>query len=273
MCLGTAAAENAVAGQQASFTNTLMSQASTVFQQAQGVFATLKNAYTNIVNAGPSQPGFSAATNAALQASAVTQGAAATRNAVAGAAGRLGGARGGNVPTGGSGIGAGTVAGTEQAGAAATAANINRINLENAQQGNANWRAAGAGLQQAPSMLTKSAEAYAAPIQKGLAANMANAEAADARKNWWVKPVEAVAGAGLSFATGGLVPPNTSTGGGGAPGGGGGGGGFAGGFGNMSSDSSFTENLGNFASGFFGKSTPGGRSGSNPGSDSDFVPD
>jgi len=40
--------------------------------------------------------------------------------------------------------------------------------------------------------------------QKGVSANMANAQAADAASNWWVKPVEGAVMGGISAFTGGI---------------------------------------------------------------------
>src|ERR1035438_9009567 len=76
---GTHGAENAAAAQQSNFTSTMLSQAGQVFGADSSVFNTMKNSYNSTVNAGPSQQGFSAAQQSAMNAQAITTGATETR--------------------------------------------------------------------------------------------------------------------------------------------------------------------------------------------------
>jgi len=199
---GTTDATDAAVADQKSFTSKLISQADKVFGAASSVFNTMKNAYTSIVNAGPSQQGFSAAQQSAMNAEAITVGANQTRFAEARLGGQQAGAGGGNAPNA-SGIGAGSRAQVAEAGAAATASELNKIQQENYVQGNRNWQIAGEELSKAPSAFNGVSE-FNKVAQGGLDKNLSNAQAADAASNWWVKPVEGSVMAGISALTGGI---------------------------------------------------------------------
>jgi hypothetical protein len=69
-----------------------------------------------------------------------------------------------------------------------TASGQNQILAQDYAQGNANWKQAMQGLQAAPSVMNNSAM-FSGQIQSGLATEMNNAQAQDARSNWWVGPV------------------------------------------------------------------------------------
>jgi len=79
------------------------------------------------------------------------------------------------------------------------------------------------GLQSAPSVMNNAAM-FSGQIQSGLATEMNNAQAQDARSNWWVQPVTGAIGAGLGAVTGGLsdMAMNASSSSGGTGSGGGG---------------------------------------------------
>jgi hypothetical protein len=201
MC-GTHGAEKSAAASQTSFTNSMLSQASSVFGADSGVFNTMKNAYSQLLAAGPSQQGFSAAQQSAMNASAITNGANQTRFAEARLGGQQAGAGGGNAPNA-SGIGAGARAQVAEAGAANTANALNEIQQKNYEQGNINWKTAGEGLSKAPGVFSN-LEGVDKAAQTGLDKNMANAQAADAASNWWVKPVEGAVMGGISAFTGGI---------------------------------------------------------------------
>jgi hypothetical protein len=200
---GTHGAEKAAANDQSAFTKSMLSQASTVFGADSGVFNSMKNAYSQLLAAGPSQQGFSAAQQSAMNASAITNGANQTRFAEARLGGQQAGAGGGNAPNA-SGIGAGDRAGVAEKFGEATANSLNEIQQKNYEQGNINWRTAGEELGKAPGVFGN-LSGVDASAQTGLDKNMSNATAADAASNWWVKPVEAVAGDALNAASGGLT--------------------------------------------------------------------
>jgi hypothetical protein len=199
---GTHGAENAAAAQQTKFTNSMLSQASSVFGADSGVFNTMKNAYSALLAAGPSQQGFSVAQQNAMNASAITNGANQARFVEAQVAGRQAGAGGGNAPNA-SGIGVGARADIAEKMGANTANQLNQIQQENWAQGNINWKEAGAELGKAPGVFNNM-EGFNRAAQTGLDKNMSNAQAADAASNWWVKPVEAVAAAGLNMVAPGV---------------------------------------------------------------------
>ena len=240
---GTHGSEHAAAAQQDSFTKSMLSQAKTVFGADNGVFNTMKNAYSELLAAGPSQQGFSAAQQSAMNASAITTGANQTRFVEARLGNQQAAAGGGNAPNA-SGIGAGDRAAVAEAMAGQTASELNKIQQENYAQGNKNWQIAGAGLREAPGVFSNLSGVDAA-AQTGLDKNMANATAADAASNWWVKPVTGLVAGGLNMLAPGLG--TTMAGGGTAkPSGDSGSGG---GFGNLDTTggSTFTEQLKNFA--------------------------
>jgi hypothetical protein len=199
---GTHGSEKAAAASQSAFTKSMLSQASTVFGADSGVFNTMKNAYSQLLAAGPSQQGFSAAQQSAMNASAITNGANQARFVNAQIAGKQAGAGGGNAPNA-SGIGSGARAQVAEAIAGQTAGSLNQIQQENWAQGNKNWQVAGQGLREAPGVFGNLGAVDAA-AQTGLDKNMANATAADAASNWWIKPVTGLAGAGLNMVAPGL---------------------------------------------------------------------
>ena len=209
MC-GTSSATKTAASQQTAFTNRMLDQASTVFGADNGVFNAMSSAYSNLLAAGPSQHGFSAAQLSAQNASAITNVANQERFAMGqaktmgastpGGVGRFGGGQ----ATGESGVGipAASAATAQYFGGMESNA-LNQITQADWAQGNKNWITAGQGLQAAPGSFTNM-KGFNDSAQTGLDQNMANAQASDAASNWWVKPVESLAGAGLTAATGGL---------------------------------------------------------------------
>jgi len=253
---GTHGSERAAAAQQSSFTASLLSQASSVFGADSGVFNTMKNAYSALLAAGPSQQGFSAAQQNAMNAAAITNGANQARFAEARLGGQQAGAGGGNAPNA-SGIGAGSRERLAADVAGQTASELNKIQQENWAQGNQNWQTAGRGLAAAPGVFNNMGE-FDRAAQTGLDKNMSNAQAADAASNWWVKPVTGVVaggvnmlapGLGMAMAMGGAGTPKAS--------GDSGGNWFSNGMANTSKDSSFLENVGNFWNGRGGGTTGG----------------
>ncbi len=249
---GTHGAENAAAAQQTSFTNSMISQAQTVFGADSGVFNSMKNAYSQLLAAGPNQQGFGAAELGARNAAAITNAANQTRFAMASVAGRQAGAGGGNAPNA-SGIGSGERAAVANAGADLAARSLNQIQQEDYAQGNKNWQIAGEGLSKAPSVFGNM-EGFNKSAQLGLDRNMANATAADAASNWWVKPVTGLAAAGLNFVAPGL---GTAVATGGQGGGGSQGAGMLGGLFSRSKPAFPGENADQISSDFGGPSSAG----------------
>jgi hypothetical protein len=210
---GTHGAEKAAAAQQTSFTNSMLSQATSVFGADSSVFNAMSSAYSNLLAAGPQQQGFSAAELSSMNSQAITNGANQARFIEAGAKSGEAGFGGGNAVNA-SGVNANENAGIAEKVAAQTDNTLANINQANWAQGNANWKTAGEGLEKSTGAFNNLGEVDSA-AQKGLSANMSNAQAADAASNWWVKPVESIAGAGLNVASGGLMSAVTGGMGGG----------------------------------------------------------
>ena len=222
MC-GTQKATNAASAQQSSFTNNVIAQGQQVFGNDSTVFNDMISAYSNILAAGPSQQGFGAGEQNALNSAELSNVASQYKN-VAGATKENQAAFGGGNTVTTSGQTQNTNTGIAEAAANSAATGLNQIQQANWAQGNANWKAAGAGMQAAPGVFNNMT-GFNQSAQSGLNANMANAQAADAAKNWWVKPVMGALGAGLNMVTSGLgsgngenTNNNTNNGGGGGAG-------------------------------------------------------
>jgi len=200
---GTHGAENAAAAQQSSFTSSLLSQASTVFGADNSVFNAMSKAYSGIVAAGPSQEGFSAAEQNAINSQIVNNAAVSNRNISSAVNSRMSAVGGGNTPMAPTGAEANQNASIAEAVQAQESGQLTNATIANYEQGNQNWQVAGGMLAKAPGVFNNLGEVDKA-AQSGLSANMANAEAADAASNWWVKPVEGMAGAGLNMLAPGL---------------------------------------------------------------------
>jgi hypothetical protein len=181
----------------------MKAEATQVFGTDTKVVNDLVNQAQGIWNAGPSQQGWSAAESNAINSQIINNAAVSGRNvqsAVGNMASAVGGGRAG---VGGSGALAATQAGIAESVEAQKSGQLTNATIQNYQQGNQNWQNAGKTLESAPSVFNNTAS-FNTATQTGLNANMANAQAADAASNWWVKPVEGLVGAGLNMATGGL---------------------------------------------------------------------
>ena len=222
MC-GTHGAETAAAAQQTAFTSQMIGEGTSVFGQDSSVFNQLVGTYSPIVKAGPSQEGFSAAESNALNAAAIQNTAAGYRNAAAATKSGVAGFGGGNtLATSGVGLNANVAVGEAAANQQAT--ELNKIQQANWSQGNQNWLQATQGLAQAPGVMNNAAM-FSERIQSGLDTEMDNAQAQDARSNWWVPmatgAIGNVANTGLSMASDAMQQASGSTGGPGSSGGGG----------------------------------------------------
>jgi hypothetical protein len=221
--LGTAtSAQTGLNNKIQNFSNTLLSEAKTVFGDANQTFNTLTNQATSIFNGGPSQLGWSAGQTQATNAAIVNAGATAARN--------LKGAVVGGAAPG--------------AGGTNTAAFVNaETNIQNQQaeqeneavqadykQGNENWKTAGSILQQAPGVF-QVANNFNTEAGSELNIAQKSQQAIDKQNNWQGGLVKEGLNAAASFATAGVGDALEN------------------GLGNISSDSSFGENMGNIWSG------------------------
>jgi hypothetical protein len=133
MC-GPSGAQQSIATSQQNFFNELQASYATNFGQQQAILSSLNSALEPILQAGPNQPGFSAAENAALTGGAINATAAQARNAQTIAGASAGGNTG--VTTGGQKqlqAEIGSEAGQNLAG------EQNRINLANYATGRQNF--------------------------------------------------------------------------------------------------------------------------------------
>ena len=221
-------AEKAINQKIQDFSNTMTSEAKTVFGAADTVFNDMSGKLNSIFQGGPSQMGWSANQQAATNAAIVNNAAAASRN-LKGAA--VASAGGGNT-VGSDVVNANRVAQGQAAVANAQAAEENKAVQENFAQGNANYNNATAALEKLPGVY---AESGASQFNQEAAGELNTAQksqqAQDTQSNWQGGLVKGIMGAASSFipGVGGAIGSS--------------------GIGNMSSDSSLGENLGNFWSG------------------------
>ena len=199
---GTQSATKAAAAQQTAFNATLLSQGAQVFGADNSVFNDLMSSYKTTVAAGPSQQGWGAAETNAVNSQIINNAAVANRNIAASVGNNTSAIGGGNV-------GGGTAAGSTSALEASVAesvegqksAALNQATQQNYQQGVQNYQFAATGMEKAPSVYTNM-PGMNQTTQSGLNQGMANAQAADAASNWWVKPVMGLAGDAISIGTG-----------------------------------------------------------------------
>jgi hypothetical protein len=213
------------------FTKQVTAEAGTVFTDAQSVFNNIVNSVQSIINGGPSQAGFSQNEVNAKTAAAVQAGGTMARNlrgATAAAAGAIGG---GNTvaPSGSvqSAINEANIAAAEQ-----TANAKNQIVQENFATGRENFWNAEKMEESAPSVMS-TADSYNKTAGNQLTEAQKSQQAIDTANNWWKTDLMNI---GMSAAKTFTNPTS-----------------LASGFGNMSSDSSFGENVGNFFEGLGNK--------------------
>jgi hypothetical protein len=164
------------------FAGTMVNQAKSIFGSVSGAFNTVVNSLTGVANAGASQFGMSAGQFQAENAAAVQAGATEARNLTAAAASQVGAMGGGNVVTPAGGTQASVLAAKTQA-AQDTASAENQILQQGYQIGNANWRAAIQGLEQAPGMFNPATSAgQAATTAQGQA--FKSQQEIDQQSNW-----------------------------------------------------------------------------------------
>lgn len=211
------------------FSSQLVGQATQIFGDASQVFNTLSKAYTGIVDAGPSQHGFSQAELNTMNAQAKTQAAAEYRG-VAGAAKAGQAAFGGGNTVTQSGATTAANLGIAEAQAAKTSDTLSNITQKDYEAGRENFFAAGQGLSNATNTFNPATTA-AGEASKELDKNYEDQTQLGQAAGWWQKPVMGLVNAGLNIASGGITGMlgNVTKMAGSAGGSGGGAGGFGGG--------------------------------------------
>lgn len=144
-CKGASSQQTSIANSQQNFMNTLQQDFGTAFSGQQNILNSLTSNLTGILNAGPSQYGFSAPEQSALTTLATSGNAQQYANAKAAAGQAAAAAGGGNavIPTNAA---AQTQAGIAQAGAQQQSNELLGITQAGYQQGNENWKTALGGL-------------------------------------------------------------------------------------------------------------------------------
>jgi len=221
--LGTSTgAENNINKKIQNFSDSLLSEAKTVFGDANQTFNTISNQATSIFNGGPSQLGWSEGQKSATDSAIMNNAASAARNlkgsVVGGAAPGVGGTANPNFVN--------AEANIENA----KAGQLNEAIQADYKQGNENWKTAGQMLEAAPGVFNVANE-FNTNAGNELKTAQQSQTALDKQNNWEGGLVKSGLNMAADFATDGV------------------GGALQSGFGNMSSDSSFGENLGNFWSG------------------------
>jgi hypothetical protein len=203
------------------FSDTLLSEAKTVFGDANQTFNTISKQATSIFNGGPSQLGWSAGQTSAVNAGIVNNAATAARNlrgsVVGGAAPGAGGTNNPNFVN--------AEANIENA----KAGQMNAATVENYKQGNDNWKTAGQELLAAPGVFNVANE-FNTNAKGELDTALKTQTTLDKQNNWQGGLIKN----GLSMAADFIPGVGPAIGAG---------------IGNMSKDSSVWENLGNLWSG------------------------
>jgi hypothetical protein len=211
------------------FSDTLLSEAKTVFGDANQTFNTLSGQATSIWNGGPSQLGWSEGQKSATDAAIVNNAAATERN--------LKGATVGGAAPGSGGTNTAAFVNSEANLEAAKAGQLNSAVQADYKQGNENWKTAGQTLEAAPGVFNV-ANGFNTTAAGELNTAQKSQTALDNQNNWEGGLVKSGLSMAADFATGGVGSALES------------------GIGNMSGDSSFGENLSNFWSGAI---NPGGK--------------
>lgn len=194
--------EKAIAGKINSFSDDMVNQAQSVFGADNTIFNDMMKSYSSIVNAGPSQQGFSQAELNAKNAAAITNNANQFRN-VAGAVKSGQAAFGGGNTVSGSGVTTGQNLQVANAAAANTANDLNQITQQNYDTGRSNFFNA-AQLEQKLPDVYGNLPGVDSQAQGGLNASLKEQQSLDTQAGWWKAPVMGLINGGLSMATGGL---------------------------------------------------------------------
>jgi hypothetical protein len=186
--------EKAAAANAATLSNTMTQQAQQVFGDSNAVFNTMNNSYQSVVNAGPSQEGYSAAQMSALNSAVITNNAQQYKN-VSGAA-RI--AQSGQVGAGGAGaVNSGATEsqnlGIAEAAAQSTAAGLNQNVQNDWAQGNQNYWNAAKGETTLPGVFDPATQAGTAATGS-TTANFEDAQQMDTQNHQWVSSVVGLAG-------------------------------------------------------------------------------
>ena len=220
-----------------SFATTMTTEANQIFGNVSGLFNSLSGSLGKIVAAGADQQGWGAAESNAVTSQIMDQAAIDARNEKAATGNAISAIGGGNTVTP-SGLATAVTLSTNQAVEAAKSQELEQATEANYAQGTQNYFKAAGEEAQLPDMFNpvNAANANAAAGQKEA---FSSQQSIDKASNWWQPLVMSSIGGAASLLTNGL--------------------------GNMSSDSSFGENVGNFFRGALGMGGGGSSSGTTSG--------
>ena len=202
--------EQQITNEQADFYKNLSAQYNTVFGQDQAITGALTSAFTPILNAGPSQTGFSPSETNALQTQN-TENVATNYAQAQKATAQILAARGGGDTLLPSSVNANILAGNANAAAAARSSGQNQITQANYAQGYQNWQQAAQVLTNTGQLLNPTSYASQA-TGAGQQAFGSAAKMADQAYAPWGAAISA-----LGSVAGAAVGQPRSGGGGGAP--------------------------------------------------------
>jgi hypothetical protein len=201
---GAGAGLTNVANAQSSAYTQMTQQAQQVFGNSSTVFNDLVSTFTPTVAAGPDQQGFSPAEVSALKSQAITQTGNSYNNAKYAVGEAQAANGGGNVADVNGGSKTATDLSVANSAAANTANELNTIDLNNYQQGNANYNTAVAGLENAPNVFNASTSAENAATGSGSAAANTQNQVAQQNNSWVQAVTGALGGIAGDVATGGM---------------------------------------------------------------------
>jgi len=187
-----------------SFSGTMVSEAKTIFGDASSMFNTISNAVGKVIAGGPNQQGWGAGLASSVTAGIVNAAATAGRN-VKSALGAAIGAIGGGNTVAPSGAMANVTANALENVEAQKTQQEEQATVANYQQGNANYNAAIAAGEKAPSMFDV-VDKNNANAMSGLTTAASSQASIDRANNWWQPIVASVAGMGLN-----MVAPGAGT--------------------------------------------------------------
>ena len=202
---GASSGQTAVGNTQTSAYTQMTQQAQQVFGNSSTVFNDIVNTFAPTVAAGPDQQGFSAGEVSALKSQAITQTGNAYNNAKYAVGNAQAANGGGNVADVSGGSNTATDLSVANSAAANTASELNTIDLNNYQQGNANYNTAVAGLENAPNVFNASTSAENAATGAGTAAANTQNQIATQNNSWVQSVTGALGGIAGDTVTGGMA--------------------------------------------------------------------
>ena len=199
MC-GASAGQTSIGAAQSTFFTNATNQAQQILGASSSVFKNLMATFLPTVLNGPSQKGFSLGEKSNLDSMAITETGQAYKNEKQAVGESEAAVNGGNVALpGGANIGRDVQ--LAEAGANQTATELGQINEADYQQGNKNYEAAVAGLEQAPQVFNPATAATNAATDSGKAAAETENQIAQENQSWMQSVSGALGGIAGAAAT------------------------------------------------------------------------